>query len=95
MKKVLLHLFCIPILLFATGSCKKACYTCNALVISAYQIDTFYHYGQVRYDTTGGGTTAAWTFTSCEVDSHYHYGDLTFSPIFKIDTVIDCQLNTH
>jgi len=94
MKKTFLYL-CISILLLIAGGCKKPCYTCYATVLSAYLIDTFYNYGQIRYDTTGGETIGGWTFTSCEVDSHYHYGNLVFPPTFKIDTVIDCQLNNY
>ena len=94
MKKALLSI-CILILFFVTTGCKKPCYTCYATVLSAYRIDTFYQYGQIRYDTTGGQTLASWEFTSCAVNSLYHYGNLAFAPSFNIDTVIDCQLNTH
>ena len=94
MKKTLLYL-CILISGLTTGSCRKPCYTCYATVLSANRIDTFYHYGQVRYDTSWGFNLMSWTFTSCEINSHYHYGDLSFSPSFKIDTIIDCQQNNY
>jgi hypothetical protein len=92
MKKILLYIS-IPILLLTTGSCKKPCYTCYTNVYSALQIDTINYYGQIRYDTTGGGLNKYWTFSICDIDSRYHYGDYTFYPNLRIDTVTVCTPN--
>jgi hypothetical protein len=95
MKKTLFHLF-IPILFLAVSSCKKPCFTCIVFVVPRYQIDTFYYYGQIKYDTFNGLENGLLQFTSCDIDTHYHYGNYTLpSAKSYIDTVTNCQQNNY
>ena len=79
------------VLLLGAGGCKKACYACTGVIVNPYSIDTYYVYGQIKYDTGGGSIDSSWRFTSCEVNSNFHYGNFTIVPSLKRDTVIDCQ----
>jgi hypothetical protein len=94
MKKASL-ISCIIVMLIAAASCKKPCYTCYAYVMAAYQIDTLYTYGQIRYDTSGGFGITGWKFETCETKANYHYGNYTQPFNTSIDTIIDCQQNNY
>jgi hypothetical protein len=95
MKKTPIILFPIAILIAAT-SCKKPCYTCDVYIMAASRIDTFYTYGQVRYDTSEGFLSGGSKFTTCETNASYYYGNYT-QPYFDAhkDTIIDCQQNNE
>jgi hypothetical protein len=85
-------IWAILLLGIMTEGCKKSCYTCNAFVLQPLKIDTYFVYGQMKYDTTGGEWISNWVFTSCQVDNRYVYGNVIIRPSFTPDTVIDCQL---
>ena len=95
MKKTVLYLSTLLLLLVTASSCRKPCYTCTAIVFSAYQVDTFYYYGVIKYDTTSGNPDTLWKFQTCEINSKYSYGDVTISPTTHMDTFINCQQNNY